>query len=203
MPDAGVTVKMSDQELDRPTGGQPVQLGEFETWRTKDISLKGGESATRYVAPTTEGSLVITCFAPAASSTELLPRCERVAATISLHNGRPLTLDRTIASERQLATAAQNLATERAARRDTLAGAEKRRAQAHAASSLARLYDGAARKLSGEPVAPTLSATAEAYQELADAAKAGDEAGWSTAREDVDRQEAAVDRALQKAAAGP
>jgi len=203
MPDAGVKVKVSDQEPDRQTGAEPVKLGGFETWRTEGVSLRGGETANLYVAPTTEGSLIITCFAPAARSAALLPGCERVAATISLHSGRPLALDSTIASERRVATVAENLASERAAGRETLAAVGKRGGQARAATSLARLYDGAARKLRGEPVAPALSATAANYRQLAQAAKGGDDAGWSTARKEVDRQEAAVDRALKKAAAGP
>jgi len=201
MPDAGVAIKLSDQAPVRPEGAQPVKLGRLETWRTQGISLDGGGSATRYLAPTSEGSLVITCFAPAVRSAELLPRCERAAATISLHSGRALALDTTIASDRRLVRVADELAAERAARRDALAEAEKRSPQSRAARSLARLYDTAASELRGEPMATTLTATAEAYRELALAAKGGDEAGWNSGRDEVERQEAQVDKALKKAEA--
>lgn len=189
-----------------------IQLGRLQAWRYGKLSLGPNLVATAYIAPTTEGTLLILCQAQPQQAPTRLPECERMAATIALRAGRPLPVSEIDSRDEQLVSAMTSLSRDRRAGRRRLARAKLAGGQAEVGRALQRAYDRSARRveaiLATDGTAPyaalagSLSATADAYGELAAAAAKNDRSRYRAAIEAVRKREEAVRQELAAPDAG-
>jgi hypothetical protein len=181
-----------------------IQLGRLQAWRYQKLALGPGLVATAYVAPTTGGALLILCQAQPQDAGARLPECERMAATIALRSARPLPLSEIDTRDEQLVSAMTSLGRDRRAGRRRLARAKLARGQAEVAGALQRAYVRSARRVEAivaadsttpyAELAGSLSATADAYGDLAAAAAKTDRSRYRAAIEAVRKREEAVRR---------
>jgi serine/threonine protein kinase len=181
-----------------------VQLGRLQAWRYEGLTLRRDLVATAYLAPTTGGSLLILCHAGPREAATYLPECERMAATITLRGERPLPLSEVDSRDEHLESAMTSLSRDRRAARQRLARAELADGQAGVARDLQRAYDRTAQRVEGilttdgsaayEELVGALTATADAYGELAAAAAETDRSRYQAAIEAVREREEAVHR---------
>jgi hypothetical protein len=183
---------------EQPSPDDPVRLGDVDGLRYEGLSPRGLDgAATVYAVPTTQNVATVACVAPPAAQ-DFLADCERVAATLELSGARAHPLGPSAGYARLLATTTRQLDRARAGGASRLRSADSASGQASAADSLARAYAGAARRLRGADVSPreqaanariaaALGSIAAAYERAASAARDGDSAAYSAARDAVTR----------------
>ena len=197
---SGITVKASDTSLSADGGGTPVLLGRYEAWREDAVRTEGGGRAVKYVIPTTSGSVVTTCTAAPGADPNLLATCERAASTLRLQSERSVPLATVVAAEQRWRLSAGRLRVDRAAARRNLARAGRQAGQIQAADALVRVHERAADRFAkltgGALVAEAARQTADAYGDLAGAARSDSTGSWSAAAAAVRRAEARLARAL-------
>jgi hypothetical protein len=189
-----------------------IQLGRLQAWRYGKLALGPDLVATAYIAPTTGGPLLILCQAEPQQAPTRLPECERMAATIALRAGRPLPVSEIDSRDEQLVSAMTSLSRDRRAGRRRLARAKLAGGQAEVGRALQRAYVRSARRVEAilatdgtapyQELAGSLSATADAYGELAAAAAKTDRSRYRAAIEAVRKREEAVRRELADPGAG-
>jgi hypothetical protein len=195
---ARLDVRLTEGPHEPPPSAEAVQLGRLQAWRT------AAPGVLRYSAPTSGGTLLISCRTSAAADSPLLRDCERTASTVTLRGATALPLRDAVDREDRLRATVAALRAQRDAGRGRLARATRRSGQSAVARSLARSHKRAAAALAdipgADPIATAARATATAYAALAKAAASGKRDRWQRAREGVDRQDATLADAL--AAAG-
>ena len=189
-----------------------IQLGRLQAWRYGKLALGADLVATAYIAPTTGGPLLILCQAQPQQAPTRLPECERMAATIALRAGRPLPVSEIDSRDEQLVSAMTSLSRDRRVGRRRLARAKLAGGQAEVGRALQRAYVRSARRVEAilatdgtapyEELAGSLSATADAYGELAAAAAKNHRGRYQAAIEAVRKREEAVRRELADPDAG-
>jgi Protein kinase domain len=205
VPDTLAADRLLREEMGSEGTRTDVQLGPLQAWRYDDLALRPNETATAYLVPTTGAPLLTVCHAPPLLARTVLPECERMAATTVLRGERPLTLEGVDSRGEQLEAALTTLRRDRQAARRRLARAELAGGQADVARGLERIYDRSAQRVEEILTANgstqfaalpgSLSATADAYAVLAEAAKDADRTRYRNAIEVVREREAAVVRA--------
>ncbi len=179
-----------------------VTLGRLHAWRYSGLTPERGLAAVAYLAPTSDGSVLVICHARRAVAAQRLHECEAIAATIALRAGRPAALASVGEGERAVSDVMDKLRSERRAGRRALAKAEHSPDQASAARGLEASYQDAADSIESSPaiagqaaaLAESLREAAGAYGDLASAAKARDRSGYREASRLVVEREAAVER---------
>jgi hypothetical protein len=192
---SGLTVKFEDAAIPDELKSDPIRLGKLDAWR--DTSK--APALTRYLAPTTAGTLEIACEASPAAGRLTLGACERAASTLRLGTIRALPLPGVV-EEPGVRAAIQRVSAERATARRRLARARRPSGQRDAAAALARVHDRAARGLADVPEAAPMAAaardTAAAYRRLARTAGTRSGRRGNEARKAVRRREAALADAI-------
>jgi hypothetical protein len=190
--------RLVDRPLTPGPRAQAVQLGRLQAWR------RPASGAIHYAIPTSHGTLLVTCRAPASAAPRGLRPCERTASTLRLQDATPLALAVVARESERLRAAIAALSTERDDARARLGSAATPADQRRAAQALAASHERAAAALDGltgvEPVKRALLGTAEAYATLAAAAESESAARWSETSDRVRRSEAELAAAI--AAAG-
>jgi hypothetical protein len=180
-----------------------VRLGRLQAWRYSGLQPEAGLAAVAYLAPTSEGSLLVICHARRSAAPERLHQCEGIAATIALRGARPATLASVGEGQHAVSEVMDALRGERQEGRRELADARLPGEQALAARGLAESYRDAAERLESSPaiedgagsgLAELLRAAASAYGELAVAAKDRDRSDYRAATRVIVRREAEVER---------
>jgi hypothetical protein len=193
-PGTRLEARLVDERLERQESAEPVRLGTLQAWRS------AAPGAVRYAAPTTAGTLIVTCQASTTADAGLLPLCERSASTLTLGGASPLPLAGVVEEEDRLRAAIAALRASRDAGRRRLARAVRPSGQRAVARALARSHRraaGALAELSGaEPIEAAVREAATAYSALAKAAASGASARWQRARERVRRRDATLAEAL-------
>lgn len=213
-PTAGLAVTRSGDALleSVPDDIYPtaVALQAGAAWRYAGAEI-GGRPTDVYLLPTTAGPIVSACWAPSSAGATALTGCGAIVASLRAPGAEVLPLGGVPAVRARVADALATLRRERADGRATLAATPRRTGQAAAADSLANAYvravrAGAGPEAVGLPGARTkllseFAAAGRAYAALATAARAGDTAGFDSARKRIGQRERAVDRALAPLAA--
>jgi len=177
----------------RPPGSQPVRLGALQAWRAAFPGV------VRYAAPTTEGTVLVTCRASPGPGADALRECERTASTLTLA-ASAVPLARTLEAEDRLHGIVADLRAKRDIARRQLARADDPNGQRVLAENLVRSHERAAvalRRLSGaEPIGAAVRRAAAVYASLAASAESGSSRRWEGARERLRRLDDALDEAL-------
>jgi hypothetical protein len=127
--------------------GERVRLAGGEALRYRDMRLKDGPlTLTAYVLPTTTGSAVVACHAPAADSA-VAATCERAAGTLRATSGDVVALGPSARYAKGVARTVRALDAVRTPARRQLAGADTAAAQARGAGRVATAFAAAARSL--------------------------------------------------------
>lgn len=184
------------------TGRSEVTLGRLQAWRYSGLEPENGVEAVAYLAPTSDGSVLVICHARRPVAAQRLDQCEAIAGTIALRGARPAALASLGEGERALSGVIDKLRSERRSGRRELARAEHSPDQARAARELEASYRAAAERVESSPeiegaasgLAESLRAAASAYGDLAAAAKNGDRSRYRAASRLVVEREAAVER---------
>jgi hypothetical protein len=185
-----------------------VLLGDIEAYRYTDLAVKGAEGpVTLYAAPTAAGVATIACT-PSSADKTFATRCGNIAATLRLVGTRALGFAPSRPFAQLLSTTFGQLkgAIEVAAPR--LRAAKTPRAQAAAASDLARAYATAATKLRTATVSPlvrdaqrdavaALDLLAGGYRDAARAATGQKEGAYKRTGSEIRRAGAALDAAVR------
>lgn len=191
-----------------PSAEDAVRLGEVEAYRYRGLEPEGLDGRlTLYVVPTDKGVATIGCVADGAGADEALADCESIATTLELRDAEALPLGPSQAYADALNAALSRLNTARAGGTATLRQARTPDGQSRAAGSLQRAYRAAAQAMDSAPAGPreadanaeivsALGDTADAYERLASAARAGDAGRYNSARSAARRGEARVRRAV-------
>ena len=84
-------------ELDKRLSAESTQrtevtLGRLEAWRYSGLEPEQGLAAVAYLAPTSDGSVLVICHARRPVAPERLRECEAIASTIVLRGARPAAL---------------------------------------------------------------------------------------------------------------
>jgi hypothetical protein len=199
-PGSGLNVEVSNARLSRSDEAAPVLLGDYEGWHHDTVPGDNGSRVAGYVIPTKSGKVNITCTASAGSPANTLAVCERTASTLDLGKLSPLTLGAVRRAQDRWRLAANQLKGDRAQGRAELARAATNTAQIEAASSLAGIYEHAARRFAAlsnsESVVKAARDTAAAYRELSQAASSNSASVWAAARANVRDAEATLSRAV-------
>jgi hypothetical protein len=187
-----------------------VSLQEAQAYRYTALSIPGYErSVTLFVVPNPGGdATALACFATPAQSAQL-EACQRSVATLTLA-GRSQTYDLTPRPEyaQRLGASITALNAQRASLRAQMtSGASPRSVQraaaqlesafAHTAASLSELEPSLATGPAQAALSGAVLRARAAYAALASAAGARDEGLFASARGQVERAEAGVDRALE------
>jgi hypothetical protein len=186
-----------------------VGLQEAQAYRYTGLSIAGFDKGlTVYVVPNPGGdSTALACYAAAAQSPEM-QACQRSVATLRLA-GQSQTYDLTPKPEyaQSLSASISSLNARRTMLRGQMGNGATPHALQRVAGKLARAFAEAAGSLSGlettlatgqaqSALSGAILRARAAYAALAAAVGARSEAGFATARKQVERAEAAVDRAL-------
>ena len=196
---AGLTIRAGERGAAVETGSDPVRLGSLDMWRDTSDSPR----VVRYVLPTSEGSLQISCEATPQAAQVTLAACERSLSTLSLDETKPLPLAG-VAERPGIRAALEQLRRERAAGRAALARARTPKAQRAAALQLERANSRAAERLEKlsdadtDALAAAAARAADEYGTLAGLAGSGNRAAWQKAVTRVRRADAALADELAK-----
>jgi hypothetical protein len=192
--DSGLQARLVARPLERQDGATPVQLGALQAWRS------GAPGTVRYAAPTTGGTLIVTCLASPSGEAGFLRVCERAASTLTLSNADPLPLAGVVEEKERLRATIARLRAARSAGRARLGRADHPAGQRHAARALARSHARAAGALAGlsgaQPIRAAVLEAVTAYSALAKAAAGGSAARWNRARDHLRERDATLDQAL-------
>jgi hypothetical protein len=175
-------------------------------WRYR-LQRRDGSLIVLYAAPVVGGVVTMACASPAVAT--IPPGCDAVARAVTIAPGwHALAPGRAAGFFSRLPAVRARLQTARAAGGRQLGAATLATAQAAAAERLARAHRAAGAALSplaGEPAQRTtvraLSATANAYTELAGAARARVSRRYATARRTVIAADARLRRSMARVAA--
>jgi hypothetical protein len=193
----------------RPAAPMHVKLGDYQALRYDRLRPRGlNGSATVYAVPTSFGVATIACVAPTGAAPRALAGCHKAATSLRLRAGRPFPVAPRVAYARALTTAMTQVNDVRGRSRDRLRFASDASLQAIAAEDLAGGYKSARRTLAAQRVSPqeaaahaallgSLTGARGAYVRLATAARAGDAAGYESARTEVGRAESLVTSSLR------
>jgi hypothetical protein len=197
------------ERLDQPPEtNDAVRLGDFEAYRYRNLEPEGLDgNLTLYVVPTSQGVATIGCIADGSGAEAALADCESIATTLELRDAEALPLGPSQGYADALNGAMSRLNTARAAGTATLRSARTPDGQSRAAGNLQRAYREAAQAMDRAPAGPreadanarivsALSATADAYERLASAARAGDRGRYNSARSAANRGERRVRQAV-------
>ncbi len=191
----------------RPVGAPSVQqLGAHAAWRYR-TETSTGTPAIFFVAPTTNGIATVACVGAVAGTPERA--CRALASAVAVSGAQRLELGQGAAFLSALPAVIRELNTARDQGHRALTAATSHTAQASAASDLARSYRSAAAALApltgggGEPRAAVdaLKTTANAYTELAGAARSRRPKAYAQAGGAVAGAERLLGEATTKAAA--
>jgi serine/threonine protein kinase len=198
--------------LSRGVGQLPkpsrVRLGKLEALRYDSVRLTGSTTALRlYAVPTSSGTVLIACEAPAAGLAALTPGCDHVAASLQLRSGHGFPAGPSTTYADALAGVLTKLGAARSEARSQIAAAKTAAGQATAATRAAAAYGQAAttlRALKPSPydaaantsLASALAQTGSAYGRLARAARDRARGRYRSARAAVGRGERSVTAAL-------
>jgi len=189
-PGTVLTVALVDAPVTAEEQEGPVKLGALEAWRTRGPAEAGKGTEVRYVIPTRDGKVEVTCAAPA----DLLAICERAASTLRLGSVTAVPLATVVEQAERWTLVAGRLRVDRRAALRRLAGARLPAGQSMVADALAQVHERAARRFAalpgGEAAAAAARRTAAAYGALAAAARRGDSGRWNAARAQVREREA-------------
>jgi serine/threonine-protein kinase len=200
-PNSGLVIA-NDAELPAPDlRGEPVELGEYEAWRSDAVRREDGTRVVTYAIPTGgAGAVSVECAAAPASAPDMLELCERTASTLDLGSQSTVPLDTVVTAERRWYQATQALRADRAAGRAALSQADRQTGQIAVAERLARDYDAAAARFArlegGAAVAGAARVAADAYRAMAAAASRDDRADWSAAVEDARSADERLSKAI-------
>jgi hypothetical protein len=197
---SGLKIEVSKERLSRSDEATPVLLGDNEAWHHSPVRSDDGSRVAGYVIPTKSGKLTITCTASPGSPANTLAVCERTASTLDVGKLSPLTLGAVRRAQDRWRLASNQLKADRAEGRAELARAATNTEQIEAASSLAGIYEHAARRFAalsnGQPVVNAARETAAAYRELSRAASSNTASVWVAARAKVRAAEAKLSRVV-------
>ena len=194
-------------ELDKRLSAEATQrtevsLGRLEAWRYSGLEPESGLAAVAFLAPTSDGSLLVICHARRRVAPDRLRECEGIASTIALRGARPAALASVGEGTRAVTDVMDKLRAERRIGRRELAGARRAPDQASAARELEASYRDAADSIESSPaiegaadsLTESLRAAAGAYADLAAAATDGDRSRYRKATRLIGKREAAVER---------
>jgi serine/threonine protein kinase len=168
--------------------------GGVQAYRYDRLHLVGHSGVvTVYAVPTTDWVATLACFAPPGGDRDIESACAGVAATLRPTTSRPVPVGPSATFGDQVANALTALRAATTAPGRALVHAVDARDQAKAASRLARAYGEAATTLENLPdrvvdgaaiagLAAGMSTTANAYDGLASAARAGSLDDYERAR---------------------
>jgi hypothetical protein len=186
--------RLVDRPLTPGPQSQAVQLGRLQAWR------RPAPGAIHYAIPTSQGTLLVTCRAPASGAPQGLRLCERTASTVRVHDATPLALAVVARESEGVRAAIAALDTDRDDARARLGGASTPADQRRAAQALAASHERAAAALDGltgvQSLEVAIRATAEAYAMLAAAAESESAARWREAGDRVRQSEAELAEAI-------
>jgi hypothetical protein len=192
---SGLTVRLSARRGSAPDRSDPVRLGQLTMWRDRTSVPR----VVRYTAPTTTGTLVVSCEAASGGARTVLSQCERALSTLRLQNARLLPLPGVV-REPGTRMAVKRLGRSRRIGRSRLARAHRPNQQREAAAALARVYEQAARRFANLDTSAGAAAgarrAANAYRDLAAATGANSTHRWATAAESVRRAETELAKRL-------
>ncbi len=189
----------------RPTR---VRLGGRTAERYADLRLRGlTRPMTIFVVPTSEGALTLACLAKPQQVAALRSACDRVAQSMLPTRGRAIALGPSARYQEHLNRLVGVLDATRADRRTKLASALTATRQAHLAEELSSAYADARAAGARARVSPREAAAHRrilaaigdaggAYERLAAAARADNQAGYVQARSAVAYGERRVRAAL-------
>jgi serine/threonine-protein kinase len=197
---SGLKVQVSDARLNRADEAAPVLLGDYEGWHHDAVPGDNGSRVASYVIPTKSGKVNVTCTASAGSPANTLAVCERTASTLDLGKLSPVTLGAVRRAQDRWRLASNQLKADRAEGRADLAQAATNAEQIEAASSLAGIYEHAARRFAalsnGQPVVAAARDTAAAYRDLSRAASSNSASVWAAGLAEVRAAEAKLSKAV-------
>jgi hypothetical protein len=190
--------------------GELVALGRIEArrYRAARVPVLAG-AATLYVAPADVGVATIACLTGGASTAgSFMSRCERVAASLRLAQGRSRPAGPSARQAAGLRRALRRLNAARSSYRSRLARSRSAVQQAAAARTVARAHLRAGRSvrslaLTGlaqpgrRAAIGALERSAAAYRDAARAAVRGESGGYARARRSALAADAALRRALR------
>ena len=194
--------KLDERLSGDATRRSEVSLGRLQAWRYAGLEPGPGLAAVAYLAPTSDGALLVICHARRPVAPSRLGQCERIASTIALRGARPAALAGVGAGARAVSDVMSELRSARQVGRRQLAKARRAPEQARAARELEASYRDAAESLERAPaidgaagaLTESLHAAASAYGDLAAAARAGDRSRYREASRQIVEREAAVER---------
>jgi Protein kinase domain len=186
---------------------EAVELGGLKALRYSRLEPGNGEAELRvYAAPVTGGVATVACALPSEATQSFLAGCDRIAASLELHEGEPIPLGPDKGYERKLDKAIGTLNKSTKRKTAALRKADTAAAQAQAATALQAAYGKAGRSLRGAThnpqvangaVVAALTGLANAYARLASAARAENEAAYAAARHRITAAERRLKDALK------
>jgi hypothetical protein len=192
-----------------PPAGELVALGRIEARRYRAARVPGlAGPATLYVAPADVGVATVACLTGGASTAgSFMSRCERVAASLRLVQGRFRPAGPSGRQAAGMRRALRRLNAARSSYRSRLARSRSAVQQAAAARTVARAHLRAGRSvrslaLTGlaqpgrRAAIGALERSAAAYRDAARAAARGESGGYARARRSALAADAALRRAL-------
>jgi hypothetical protein len=204
------TVAMLSRLGASPPSGELVALGGVQARRYRVLEPRGGAGPmTLYVAPTNRRVATIACVADGASvAASFMRRCEGVAASISLAEGRFTPVGPSASQSYGQARALRRLNAARSSYRSQVGQSRTPAGVAEAARELAFVHTREALVLrsldfagiarpGGLAVVRALRRAAAAYRSLAATAENGDRRGYAAARRSALAADAALRRGLQ------
>jgi hypothetical protein len=187
-----------------PPQGAGVQLGSMVYRRYLNLLPRDATTPeTVYALPTTAGTVIASCVAPAANATEFAAGCEHVIASLRLRSGQALPLTASPAFAKSLGEVIRTLDEARATEGHQLvaakrpadqAAAARRLAAAHAAAATAagRLAPGPIGADANVAIVAALQKLSSAYDSLAGAAQHEDKRGYAAASTAVNQADASL-----------
>jgi serine/threonine protein kinase len=191
-----------------PPQGTAVRLGSSIFRRYLDVLPEGAPAPeTVYALPTTRGTVIASCVAPAANATLFASTCERAIASLHLKSSAPLALTASPAFAKALGAVIGRLNAARTEDGRRLADAPRPADQAGAARRLALAHDSAATaaaRLSPGPIGSdanlalvaALRKVAAGYAALARAAQNEDKRHYGAATTAISQADTALDAAF-------
>jgi hypothetical protein len=196
--------------LAAPPQGAAVKLGSLVFRRYLNLLPQGAAAPeTVYALPTTAGTVIASCIAPAVDATLFASTCERAVGSLRLRSAAALTLTANPAFAKALGGVIATLDAARSADGRRLASARRPADQAAAARRLAQAHEDAAKaaaRLSPGPVGADATAAivtalrrlGSAYASLAQAAARHDGRGYAAASTATSRADAALGAAFAR-----
>ena len=190
---------------------EAVRLGPLDAWRYDGLRPGPRQGATAYLAATSEGTVLLVCYARAPhafTGRARLRECNAATASVALKEGQPLPLASVDGADVRLQRAVETLDSRRARALRRLEAADLARGQVRAARALGWSYGRATAALqrpspldpdrSYEDLTGSLRQAGDAYGRLARAARRSNRRAYRDLARDVARRERAVSRELAR-----